>query len=305
LIPSITENDIGVIMDLGSLRIFLAVAEEGSISRAAERLHYVQSNVTTRIRRLEKELGTALFFRTGRGMVPTSAGRTLQGYARQILRTMEEARLAVGGSSLPRGPLTIGAIDTVAAVRLPGVLARYHRQYPEVEIGLETGASQELVQQVLGYELEGAVVGGPVANGDIVQEEISSEEMVLVTAPGQQSPAAGNFGAILVYRPGCSCRRHLEQWLREQALAPVRVMEFGTLDAILGCVGAGMGITMLPRSFVEREPFRALVQTHPLPTPFSRIPTLFIRRRDIAPSPALAAFLHLFRTEQQRTESSS
>ena len=60
-------------MDVGSLRIFLAVIEEGSVSRAAERLHYVQSNVTSRIRRLEADLGTELFFRTGRGMVPTSA----------------------------------------------------------------------------------------------------------------------------------------------------------------------------------------------------------------------------------------
>ncbi|MCD4689529.1 MAG: LysR family transcriptional regulator, partial [Desulfuromonadaceae bacterium] len=86
-------------MDLGALRIFLAVAEEGSISRAAERLHYVQSNVTTRIRRLEENLGTSLFIRTGRGMVLTSAGQNLLGYARQILRTVEQARLAVTGTA--------------------------------------------------------------------------------------------------------------------------------------------------------------------------------------------------------------
>ena len=288
-------------MDLGSLRIFLAVAEEGSVSRAAERLHYVQSNVTTRLRRLEDDLGTPLFVRTGRGMVPTSAGRSLQGYARQILRTVEEARLAVSGASRPQGPLAIGAIDTVAAVHLPQVLARYHQQYPEVSIDLQTGASQELVRKVLNYDIEGALVGGPVANSEIVQQEVCVEEMVLVTAPDQPAPAAGNFDTILVFRPGCSCRNRLEQWLREQGLTPLKLMEFGTLDAILGCVGAGMGITMLPRSFVERGPFHNLVQSHRVAGPFAQVPTMFIRRKDLTASPALSALLDLFREEQPAT----
>ncbi len=285
-------------MDLGSLRIFLAVAEEGSVSRAAERLHYVQSNVTTRLRRLEEDLGTSLFVRTGRGMVPTSAGKSLQGYARQILRTVEEARLAVNGSARPQGPLAVGAIDTVAASHLPRVLARYHRQYPEVDIDLQTGASQELVRQVLNYDIEGALVGGPIANSEIIQEEIYVEEMVLVTAPGEPAPAAGNFNTILVFRPGCSCRNRLEQWLREEGLTPIKLMEFGTLDAILGCVGAGMGITMLPRSFVERGPFASLVQTHSVAEPFARVPTMFVRRKDMVASPALSALIELFQADR-------
>jgi len=285
-------------MDFGSLRIFLAVAEEGSVSRAAERLHYVQSNVTTRLRRLEEDLDTPLFVRTGRGMVPTSAGRSLQGYARQILRTVEEARLAVSGAVRPQGPLAIGAIDTVAAVHLPRVLARYHQQFPEVSIDLQTGASQELVHKVLSYDIEGALVGGPVANSEIVQQEVYIEEMVLVTAPGQPAPAAGNFDTILVFRPGCSCRNRLEQWLREQGLTPLKLMEFGTLDAILGCVGAGMGITMLPRSFVERGPYGTPLQTHRVGGDFARVPTVFIRRKDMTASPALSALLDLFRDEE-------
>lgn len=285
-------------MDLGSLRIFLAVAEEGSVSRAAERLHYVQSNVTTRLRRLEEDLGTSLFVRTGRGMVATSAGKNLLGYARQILRTVEEARLAVSDSARPRGPLAIGAIDTVAAVHLPKVLARYHNQYPKVAIGLQTGASQELVRQVLNYDIEGAFVGGPVANSELVQLEVCMEEMVLVTAPDQPAPSAGNFDTILVFRPGCSCRNRLEQWLREEGLTPIKIMEFGTLDAILGCVGAGMGISMLPRSFVERGSFAALVRTHSVADPFAFVPTLLVRRKDMVASPALSAFIELFQAEQ-------
>lgn len=290
-------------MDFGSLRIFLAVAEEGSVSRAAERLHYVQSNVTTRLRRLEEDLGTSLFVRTGRGMVVTSAGKNLQSYARQILRTVEEARLAVSSSAQPQGPLAIGAIDTVAAVHLPQVLARYHKQYPKVAIGLQTGASQELVRQVLNYDIEGAFVGGSVANCEIVQQEVCVEEMVLVTAPGQPAPAAGNFDTILVFRSGCSCRNRLEQWLLQAGLAPIKLMEFGTLDAILGCVGAGMGITMLPRSFVERGPFATMVRTHQVTESFAQVPTMFIRRKDMSVSPALNALLELFQGERATAQS--
>jgi DNA-binding transcriptional LysR family regulator len=177
------------------------------------------------------------------------------------------------------------------------VLARYHHQYPKVAIGLQTGASQELVRQVLNYDIEGAFVGGPVANSEIVQQEVCVEEMVLVTAPNQPIPSAGNFDTILVFRPGCSCRNRLEQWLREEGLTPIKHMEFGTLDAILGCVGAGMGITMLPRSFVERGPFATMVRTHSVAEPFAHAPTMFVRRKDMAASPALTALIELFRTE--------
>lgn len=187
-------------------------------------------------------------------------------------------------------------------MHLPQVLARYHKQHPKVAIDLQTGASQELVQQVLNYDIEGALVGGLVANSEIIQQEICVEEMVLVTAPDQPAPDTGTFDTILVFRPGCSCRNRLEQWLREQGLTPIKLMEFGTLDAILGCVGAGMGITMLPRSFVERGPFAAMVRTHQVAEPFSRVPTMFIRRKDMTVSPALCALLELFQEERAATQ---
>jgi DNA-binding transcriptional LysR family regulator len=101
--------------------------------------------------------------------------------------------------------------------------------------------------------------------------------------------------SILVYRSGCSCRRKLEDWLKHMGRTPARVVEMGALDAILGCVGAGMGITMLPRSFVTREPFCSLVQVYAVAPPFDRLPIQFIRRRDVKPSPAMRFFLGLVR----------
>ena len=90
-------------MDITALKIFLAVAETGGVTRAAEKLHYVQSNVTARLKQLEEDLGTPLFYRNGRKLQITPAGQILSGYAERILRLTEEARQAVQDSPEPRG----------------------------------------------------------------------------------------------------------------------------------------------------------------------------------------------------------
>jgi DNA-binding transcriptional LysR family regulator len=282
-------------MDSNALKIFLAVAEEGSVSRAAERLHCVQSNVTARIRKLETDLGAELFHRTRKGMGLSSAGNLLLPYARSVAHLLHEARVALEPSSAPRGPLRLGAMDTAAVVHLPALLARYHRDHPDVDLQLSTGASGEMIERVLDYAVEGAFVGGQVDHPDIVAEEVLCEELVVV-ASGTELPMDEESAlSILVYRSGCSCRRKLEDWLKHMGRTPARVVEMGALDAILGCVGAGMGITMLPRSFVTREPFCSLVQVYAVAPPFDRLPIQFIRRRDVKPSPAMRFFLGLVR----------
>src|SRR5919205_2697100 len=103
-------------MDAADLRVFEAVARLGGMSRAAEELHTVQSNVTARIRLLEEELGTALFSRHSRGVVLTAAGQRLLPYAVRVRTLLEEARRAVADDGTPRGPLTIGSLETTAAL---------------------------------------------------------------------------------------------------------------------------------------------------------------------------------------------
>lgn len=282
-------------MDSTALRMFLAVAEEGGVTRAAEKLHCVQSNVTSHIRKLEKQLGVVLFHRNRRGMVPTAAGLQLLPYARSVKRLLEEAQAALRPAGCPSGLLRLGAMDTAAAVHLPAILASYHRQYPEVELRLATGASSEMVRQVLDFTVEGALVGGPVHHNDIVGEEILVEELVAISCATNCRLQPKDCRTVLVYRQGCSCRRRFEDWLAAARCVPDNVIEFGTLDAILSCVAAGMGVTVLPRSFVDREPYRSLVSLHPLPGPFAQLPIFFVQRRGVAPPEALELFLRLLR----------
>src|SRR5262245_47294751 len=119
-------------LDLQALRIFKAVADEASITRAAAQLHYVQSNVTMRLQQLEAELGVPLFHRVAGRLVITPAGVRLRGYADRLLRLAQDARRSVASDGVPRGPLGIGSMETTAAARLPRVLADFHLRNPEV-----------------------------------------------------------------------------------------------------------------------------------------------------------------------------
>lgn len=100
-------------MDLADLRIFRAVVEQSRITRAAERLNRVQSNVTTRIRQLEDDLGAELFIREGRRLRPSPTGRVVVDYADRLLHLGQEARDALG-ESVPRGPFRLGAMESTA-----------------------------------------------------------------------------------------------------------------------------------------------------------------------------------------------
>ena len=144
-------------MESQELRIFREVAKEGSITKAAQALGYVQSNVTARVRQLEEELNTKLFYRQ-RGMVLTPAGEKLLGYAERVLHLLDEAQQALNDSAEPMGRLRLGAHHTASAMHLPNILAEYNHQYPKVELSLVTDLSEELVHKILHFQLDGAFV---------------------------------------------------------------------------------------------------------------------------------------------------
>jgi DNA-binding transcriptional LysR family regulator len=286
-------------MDAGDLSVFAAVAEAGGINRAAQTLNTVQSNVTQRIRLLERKLGVPLFHRHSRGVTLTQAGAQLLPYAQRIGQLIGEARRAATNGAEPAGRLAVGSLETTAARRLPPFLSAYTAAYPKVDIVLETGTSAELVTKVLERRIEGAFVAGPVDHADLIEEPIVEEELVFLTAPGApklgpylRRAARGEIELkILVLRAGCSYRQRLEQFLAEQGIADPRRLEFGTVDGIVGCVGAGIGVTMLPRAIVELPLRQRPIAAHALPARAARVTTVFVRRRDAFVSTALQRFL--------------
>jgi DNA-binding transcriptional LysR family regulator len=295
-------------MDMADLRVFEAVARLGGMSRAAGELHTVQSNVTARIRLLEEELGTPLFERNSRGVALTAAGRRLLPYAGRAARLLAEARRAVADDGHPRGPLVIGSLETTAGLRLPALLAAYAESCPEVDLELVTGTTCELVEGVLAHRLEGAFVCGPVDHPKLSEETAFHEELAIVTA---RSVARLDdlFGKgelkIVVFRAGCSYRRRLENLLAARGAVDVRVLQFATLEGILACVGAGIGLSLLPTAIVVPARDQGRIAVHALAASEARVDTVFIRRRDAFLSSALAAFLELARSRLPGTQAAA
>jgi LysR family transcriptional regulator, cell division regulator len=292
----------GETMDAGDLALFSAVAQAGGITKAAQSLHTVQSNVTQRIRRLEAELGVPLFHRHSRGVSLTSAGAQLLPYAERIGRLLDEAKQAAADGPVARGRIVIGALESATAVRLPPVLAAYGAACPEVDIEIDTGTTAALVDAVLARRLEAAFVAGPVSHPELLAMPLVVEELVVVTAPwiaeldGLAVAASLDPLKLIVFRSGCSYRTRLEALLAERGVVAVRRLEFGTLDGIIGCVGAGIGVTLLPRVVVARAASEGKVALHALPPAAARIETVLIRRHDIFVSTALARFIEIARS---------
>lgn len=292
-------------MDSSDLRVFEAVARLGGMNRAAQDLNTVQSNVTARIRHLEHALGEQLFERHSRGASLTAAGRRLLPYAQRAALLLEEARRAVVDDGKPKGGLTIGSLETTAALRLSPLLLSFAQAHPAVDLSLRTGTSAELVQMVLQQQVEGAFVCGPVQHPALDETTMFHEELVVMTAPHLRNlndALRRDDLKIVVLRAGCSYRQRLEEVLTRRGIVSVRRLEFGTLEAIIACVGAGLGITLLPRSLIGAVWREGRVAIHELPAADGRVETQFIRRRDVLASSALSAFVELARRSTLRLE---
>jgi len=269
-------------IDLDALHIFRTVAEQGGITRAAAKLNRVQSNVTTRVKQLEERLGTQLFVRERGRLTLSPEGRLLLAYADELLRLSSEAQAAVR-SGTPRGAFRIGTLESTAAARLPPILARYHRTYPDVQIELVTGTSGALVARLHAFEIEAAFVAEPFTAEGLETAHAFDEELVVISPRGSARVArrARDVGArtVIAFAAGCSYRRRLEDWLAADAVVPSQVMEFGSYHAIIACVCAGAGIAIVPRSVLRLAGSERQVEVGELPPRTARARTMLAWRR--------------------------
>ncbi|MGI9102323.1 MAG: LysR family transcriptional regulator [Terriglobales bacterium] len=285
-------------MDASDLALFAEVAHTGCISKAAINLNTVQSNVTQRVQLLEDELGVPLFYRHSRGVTLTTAGGQLLPYAERIARLVGEAKQAAMDGPVPHGQISIGAMETATALRLPPLLSAYASRYPDVDIEINTGPTAGLIEQVLERHIEAGFVAGPLEHPELLAIPVIQEELVVVTAPWIRSlPAlAGNPQGgvkIIVFRSGCSYRVRLENLLAARGIVALRRLELGSLDGIVGCVAAGIGLTLLPRIVVEQSERDGRVAIHRLPAHEAQVQTVLVRRRDAFVSTALGSFIEM------------
>lgn len=280
-------------MESSDLKIFQAVAREGTITKAAQVLNYVQSNVTNRIQFLEAELKVPLFHRSNRGMTLTPAGENLLEYANAILMLMDEAVQSTQYSEHPAGPLRIGSIETTAVIHLTSMIAGYHSRYPDVRLSLITGETHDLLHKVLDYKLDGAFVYGPVDQPDIEHITAYEEELVLIAEPGTSNLQEALQKPMLFFDVGCTHRAKAERFLQESGICSYQIREFGTLEMILNGVSAGLGVSLLPKSSIYKAEEAGRIASHRLPEDYRKLQVCFVYRRNALLSSAMSRFLEM------------
>jgi len=288
-------------MELRQLEIFRALAEELHFTKAAARVHCVQSNVTTQIRALESELGTRLFDRLAKRVVLTDTGRRFLPYAERILSTVEEGRAAVGQHATPCGPLRIGTPESVLTYRLPRILGRFRRLYPKVELSFRPYLDLGLVHLLESGELDLAVwMEDAIRNDRLKAVRLRSERLVFIAAPKHPlvakkrvTPHDLTGQTLLLTEAGCSYRTKLDQLLSVMSIRPESITEFSSVEAIKECVSLGMGLSLLPEIVVDRELARQQLVTLAWAGAEMGIATHVVWHKDKWISPALGAFISL------------
>ena len=259
-------------IDLDSLEIFRAVAQEGGVIRAAQKLNRVQSNVTTRVKQLEQRLGCPLFRRQGRGLVLSPEGERLLVYAQRLFRLADEAESELR-SGKPAGVLRIGSLESTAGSRLAPILSRFHTLYPDVVVELATGTTGALVHRVSNFELDAAFVSQPFTAPSLNAMKVFEEELVCITARGvplvrRASDLAGM--TLIAFADGCSYRKRMQDWLGASSVMPARTLEFSSYQAMVACVAAGTGFALVPKSLLATLKSSQEVLQHEVPAKVRR-----------------------------------
>jgi DNA-binding transcriptional LysR family regulator len=249
-------------LNLHLLRLFAAVAESGSFSRAATALQLSQPAVSQGVRDFELQLGCRLLDRSHQGVKPTREGRALMRHARSMFsseRAAEEELKSLRG--LDSGSLRIGASTTIATYLLPEYLGQFHQQHPGIDLHLVSANTRDIADLMLGHKIEIALVEGPIEDGGLISERWQSDIMTVIAAPFHPfarenvpiNPARLTTEMLVIREPGSGSREIVHQTLSAHGIYPSRTLEIGSTEAIKQLVAAGLGISIVSTSAVRDQ----------------------------------------------------
>jgi LysR family transcriptional regulator, carnitine catabolism transcriptional activator len=299
-------------MDERKLRCFLAIVDEGTVTRAAARLHVAQPSLSQTLRALERELGVALFHRAGRGLRLSSAGQALTGPAQEVLVAIDAARAAVGEvSELLRGTLHLAALATLAVDPLAELIGRFRRAHPGIVVRVhEPESTAEVSSLVRDGTCELGLAPLPLRSQNLRTVALGEQELLFVLPPSgrvvdeslravtaSDAPlAAASLREIplVVSPPGTSTRTLLEQALQAVGVTPRIAVETAAREAIVPLVLAGAGAALLPAPLAREAERRGAIARAARPRIARRIG---IVHRDDPLSPAARALVELTRVQ--------
>ena len=249
-------------MEIRQLRAFVAIAETGTFTAAAERVHVTQAAISMQIRQLERETGARLFVRAPRRVILTEAGEKLLDRAQLILRehdaALEEMAALTGAE---KGRLRIGSASAmVSGDPLPQILKEVKEAHPGVETSVVSGTSEELVQRIMAGELDAAFVSLPVDARGVQTELLSEDYLVAIASPrhrlGKQKVVSAYALAsekLILGERGGNTRRLIDQFFAHAGVTPKVAMELSRLAAIKRMVEEDMGVGIVPLQSVRDE----------------------------------------------------
>ena len=243
-------------VELHQLRYVIAVAREGSFTRAAESLFLSQPSLSVQVRKLEQELGVCLFQRNGRGLVLTGAGEIFLEHAERALHEIDEAgRQIEEVKGLRRGRVSLGVLPSIGARLLPDILSAFHLRYPEIEVTLlEQDVSGEFEQMVHAGQLDMAMIRMPRTRGDLCGRRLVREPMVALLPPGHRLEGRSQVclkdladERFVGMKAGMGLRDLMDQVCERVGFTPQVIVETAQLTIVRGMVRAGIGVSVLPR----------------------------------------------------------
>src|SRR5947207_7611059 len=251
-----------MVMDIRQLRAFVAIAESGTFTAGAARVHVTQAAISMKIRQLENETGAQLFVRAPRKIILTEAGEKLLERAYVILRehnaALEELAALTGAH---KGRLRIGTASSgVSGSPLPQILRELKIQHAGVEASVASGTSEQLVQQILSGALDVAFVSLPVEARGVQTELLSEDSLVAIASPRHKLARQKVVSAyalageqLILGERGGNTRRLLDQFFAQAGVSPKVKMELARLAAIKHMVEEDMGVGIVPRQSVTEE----------------------------------------------------
>ncbi|QOT78128.1 LysR family transcriptional regulator [Cupriavidus basilensis] len=296
-------------MDLKQIQYFIALFEDGSVTRAAKRLHIVQPALSMQIARLEEELNQKLFERGAHGMSPTAAGRQMYRLFLPIMRDITYAReQLVQRDEVVSGNITIGLIASIAEGALAEALTSFRMRYPQVEVTVADGYSTTLIDWVAGGQLDVAIINKPRAQLSLDSRPLLDEEMVLATsaAHGLDLPGSVQLASLPAVELVLPTKRHGLRGVLDSAAHQLDMMltpkyEIDALGTIVKLVASTNMATILPRIAVQRAVDRGTLRVHAILAPrlIRHIVRISHPRRPL--STAAEALVSIIASEIQRT----
>lgn len=249
-------------MEIRQLRAFTAIAETGTFTAGAQRVHITQAAISMQIRQLEIELGAPIFIRAPRRVLLTEAGEALLERARRILREHDAAVAEIAElAGAERGRLRVGSASAmVSADPLPQILKELRERHPRAEVSIVSGTSQALVRQILAGDLDMAFVSLPVEARGIQTEVLSRDELIAIASPRHKLAKQRVVSVftlagekLILGERGGNTRRLIDSLFEEAGVQPVVAMELSRQAAIKRMVEEDMGIGIIPLRSAREE----------------------------------------------------